>query len=59
LIASSNDFAVPCATSEKAAALLPNAEYQILPDLGHLAHEEDAATIATCIAPLLDLGDAS
>jgi magnesium chelatase accessory protein len=59
LIASSNDLAVPCATSQRAAALLPNADYRVLSDLGHLAHEEDAATIAACIVPLLDFGSAS
>ena len=59
LIASSNDLAVPCATSQRAATLLPNADYQALPNLGHLAHEEDATTIAACIAPMLDLGCAS
>ena len=58
LIASSNDLAVPCATSEKAAALLPNANYHALPNLGHLAHEEDAATVFACIAPLLEVGGA-
>ncbi len=59
LIASSNDLAVPCVTSQRAAALLPNADYQTLSNLGHLAHEEDAATIANCITPLLNFGDAS
>ena len=59
LIASSNDLAVPCATSQRAAALLPNADCCVLSDLGHLAHEEDAATIAACIVPLLDFGSAS
>ena len=59
LIASSNDLAVPCLTSQRAAALLPNADYQTLSNLGHLAHEEDAATIANCITPLLNFGDAS
>ena len=59
LIASSNDLAVPCATSQRAAALLPNADYLALPDLGHMAHEEDADTIANCIVPLLDFGGAS
>jgi hypothetical protein len=39
--------------------LLPNADYRVLSDLGHLAHEEDAATIAACIVPLLDFGSAS
>ncbi len=35
-----NDKAVPTGSVEGAAARLPNARLELLPDLGHLAHEE-------------------
>lgn len=40
LITGSGDKAVPPSTSQEAADLMPNAAYEDLPDLGHLAHEE-------------------
>ena len=40
------DGAVPPSVSDKAAARMPNARVTHLPDLGHLAHEEDAETVA-------------
>ena len=49
LIAAQKDTAVPPKTSRTAAAKMPNATCEILPKLGHLAHEEDAAQIATLI----------
>jgi len=49
LITGLNDRAVPPATSDAAAALLPQARVTTLPGLGHLAHEEDPATIAALI----------
>ncbi len=41
LIAADNDRAVPPETSDDAARLLPNAKVTRVPNLGHLAHEED------------------
>lgn len=49
LIATRNDRAVPFATSEKIAALMPGVAVKILPDLGHLAHEEAPEPIARLI----------
>lgn len=45
LIAAENDKAVPADTSRSAAAKLPNGDVVVLPNLGHLAHEEDAAAV--------------
>lgn len=53
LIASAQDKAVPAVTSKKAAAQLPNGSVEILPDLGHLAHEEDAETVFQAIHAFL------
>ena len=49
LIAADRDTAVPPATSEKAAARMPTARFQLLKGLGHLAHEEDANAVAQLI----------
>lgn len=48
-IAGDGDTAVPPATSQKAAAKMPEASCTILPGLGHLAHEEDADAVAALI----------
>lgn len=53
LIAGEGDSAVPPATSVRAAARLPSARVEILPGLGHLAHEEDPVGVATLIAQFL------
>lgn len=53
LIAGAGDRAVPAATSERAAARMPQAEARILPGLGHLAHEEDPAAVAALIRDFL------
>ncbi|MEJ6403379.1 alpha/beta fold hydrolase BchO [Yoonia sp. 2307UL14-13] len=50
LITGANDMAVPPQVSRDAAQKLPNARLTELANLGHLAHEEDAATIADLIA---------
>ncbi|OYW51788.1 MAG: hypothetical protein B7Z31_13455 [Rhodobacterales bacterium 12-65-15] len=49
LMARAPQFTVPPAVSRKAAALLPRADYRELAGLGHLAHEEDATTVAGAI----------
>lgn len=43
------DRTVPPATSHEAAARMQNAQVQSLGQLGHLAHEEDAARVAQAI----------
>lgn len=53
LITGANDKAVPPQTSADAARALPRATVHALPALGHLAHEEDPAQIATIITGLL------
>lgn len=49
LIVGDQDKAVPPQTSHDAARILPNATVVTLPNLGHLAHEEDASAIANII----------
>lgn len=53
LIASTGDRAVPARVSEEAATKIPGAKLTILPDLGHLAHEEAADGLASLILPWL------
>ncbi|MEP0964673.1 MAG: alpha/beta fold hydrolase BchO [Roseobacter sp.] len=57
LIATKGDAAVPYATSQKAADQMPNARCVLLPDLGHLAQEEDAQTIAKLALAELGAGN--
>ena len=49
LLTGDNDRAVPPATSVAAAARLPQGRHRSLGALGHLAHEEDAPTVAAAI----------
>lgn len=49
LVTGANDKAVPPQTSADAAAALPDARVVGLPDLGHLAHEEDPTQIAALV----------
>ncbi|WP_293441850.1 alpha/beta fold hydrolase BchO [Planktotalea sp.] len=53
LIAGKKDTTVPPKTSRNAAAKMPNARFELLPNLGHLAHEEDAERVATIILEAL------
>ncbi|MEJ6396663.1 alpha/beta fold hydrolase BchO [Yoonia sp. 208BN28-4] len=46
LITGDKDRAVPPDTSAKVAKRVPNAAHVSLPNLGHLAHEEDAVAVA-------------
>ncbi len=48
-LAGERDEAVPPSVSEAAAARTPNAQVTRLPDLGHLAHEEDPVQICSLI----------
>ncbi|REC57822.1 alpha/beta fold hydrolase [Rhodosalinus sediminis] len=48
-----SDTAVPPATSDRAAARMPQAEVRHLPGLGHLAHEEDPQAAAAEIEAFL------
>jgi magnesium chelatase accessory protein len=52
-IATENDRTVPVAVSREVAKEMPDASAVILPDLGHLAHEEDAETILSTMQPFL------
>lgn len=49
LVHGARDSAIPLDSIERAAHLMPHAEVRNLPDLGHLAHEEAAETIAGMI----------
>lgn len=53
LLATAGDRIVPSRVSRQAAGMLPRADYLELPGLGHLAHEEDAATVAEAISDWL------
>lgn len=50
LVHGEDDNAVPMTSVHEAAALLPNAQVKTLKGLGHLAHEEDPATVLALIA---------
>jgi magnesium chelatase accessory protein len=52
-ITSPNDQAVPPATSDRAAAKMPDAQVVSITDHGHLVHEEDAGAVAGVILPFL------
>lgn len=49
LIAAANDKAVPPKTSLKVADVMPAAQAIMVPNLGHLAHEEDPSALAPLI----------
>lgn len=49
LIHGEGDSAIPVATARDAAALVPGAALEILPGLGHLAHEEAPERVAAMI----------
>lgn len=49
LVAGARDRAVPCEVSRRAAARLARGSYAELPGLGHLAHEENADSVALLI----------
>jgi magnesium chelatase accessory protein len=53
-ITGDRDQAVPPNTSDRAAARMPDARVVHLPELGHLAHEEDPQAVAAEIARFLD-----
>ncbi len=53
LIVGSGDLTVPPSVSDEVARMLPEANLITLPDLGHLAHEEAPATVATVIETAL------
>ena len=53
LVASTGDRAVPARVSKNAATLLPKAETVVLPQYGHLMHEEAAEAVAEVILPWL------
>jgi magnesium chelatase accessory protein len=49
LVHGGRDTAIPRDSVERAASLMPHAAMQTLPDLGHLAHEENPALLAAMI----------
>lgn len=53
LITGMNDGAVPYRTSHAAASAMPNAQVIDLPNLGHLAHEEDPGRLTDLTIDLL------
>ncbi len=54
LIAGARDKAVPPDTSRRASKRMPNAQFTLLSDLGHLAQEEDPETLAALILEALE-----
>ncbi|MEL6877244.1 MAG: alpha/beta fold hydrolase BchO [Pseudomonadota bacterium] len=55
LVHSARDNAVPISAAREAAEALPNAQLEELPQLGHLAHEEDPENAARLIAAFASL----
>jgi magnesium chelatase accessory protein len=53
LLVGEGDRTVPPAEAARVRALLPKATCQVLPGLGHLAHEEQPAVVAAAIAALV------
>jgi magnesium chelatase accessory protein len=53
LLAGQRDLMVPPDVSKTAAAKLPNGQFQMLPDLGHLAHEEAPERVFAAISSQL------
>ncbi|MEM7644569.1 MAG: alpha/beta fold hydrolase BchO [Pseudomonadota bacterium] len=53
LLAGGKDEAVPVSVSEDMAARLPDAQLTIMPDLGHLMHEEAPAEVARAFKTFL------
>lgn len=53
LIASAHDKAVPPGTSKNVAPRIAHGSVEIIPDLGHLAHEEDAEAVLVPILQFL------
>ncbi len=54
LLTTAGDHIVPPRVSHEAARLLPRAEVRELPDLGHLAHEENASVVVGAISDWLE-----
>lgn len=54
LVAGSRDGTVPHRDSERVQGLVPGASMRLLPGLGHLAHEEDAAAVMDAVAAARD-----
>jgi magnesium chelatase accessory protein len=53
LVAAERDATVPPQQAQQLAARVPGAQVHRLPGLGHLAHEEAPAALATLVEPLL------
>jgi magnesium chelatase accessory protein len=53
LIVGSGDLTIPPSVSTEVARVVPDATIVLLPDLGHLAHEEDPVAVATAIETAL------
>ena len=58
LIVGGNDRTVPPSQARQVAARIPGSEIVVLPGLGHLAHEEEPARVATLIFAHADARDA-
>lgn len=57
LVVGDNDQTVPPRDAERVKRLVPKARIAHLPGLGHLAHEEQAATVARVIFSAADAGE--
>lgn len=57
LVGFENDRTVPPAEAERVRRLMPKARLEILPGLGHLAHEEDPVALARLVREACALGD--
>lgn len=53
LVVGENDLTIPPSDAQRVRAIVPTARIISLPDLGHLAHEEDPSTVAEIISACL------
>ena len=58
LVAGGQDRTLPHDHAERVRRRVPGAHLQLLPRLGHLAHEEDASAVGAALAPAWDLAAA-
>ena len=54
IVHGSDDFIVPVSNSEKLAQMMPKAQLVVMPGVGHMPHEEDAAKFLDAVKKFID-----